>query len=367
MKKIIHITSLHPRNDIRIFQKELLSLKEAGFDAGAIVADGNGDDITLFPIYDVGNEPNRLKRFIKINRKIFKKALELDADLYHFHDPELFWIGYKLKRKGKKVIYDIHEDVPAAIMSKPYIRTSIRKSVSIVVKAIENFFAKKYTGCITATPFIRDRFLTINPNTIDINNYPKLNELSPIEGQTKQREQAVCYVGIMTEIRGLEQILDAMELVDAKLYLAGMFYDEDFKIKLQSKPAWSKVVWCGFLNRKEMAEMISKVRAGFVLFHPEPNHINAQPNKLFEYMSAKLPVICSDFPLWNELIYKNNCGYTVNPFDTKEIVKALNLVLSNDELIYNLGNNGYQAVYDKYNWEAEKSKLIDFYNNILAS
>ena len=65
MKKVVHITSVHQRYDTRIFQKECLSLRDAGYDVSLIVADGKGDEtFEGIKIYDVGKEKNRIKRLL---------------------------------------------------------------------------------------------------------------------------------------------------------------------------------------------------------------------------------------------------------------------------------------------------------------
>ena len=45
------------------------------------------------------------------------------------------------------------------------------------------------------------------------------------------------------------------------------------------------------------------------------------PVKMFEYMAAGLPVIASNFPLWESIINKYNCGICVNPYSAIEIKK----------------------------------------------
>ena len=99
MKSVCHITSVHPINDVRIFHKECKSLAAAGFNVTLIACGDN-----YLETYNEGvkqivlNIPvkNRVERMISRSNAIYIKALELDADIYHFHDPELLNIGLKL-------------------------------------------------------------------------------------------------------------------------------------------------------------------------------------------------------------------------------------------------------------------------------
>src|SRR5690606_29093775 len=113
MKSITHITTVHPRYDTRVFIKECRSIKRRGLDVNLIVADGLGDEIKDgINILDIGKPRNRLIRMIAYTRKAYVLAKKLNSNIYHFHDPELLMLGVKLQNRGKKVVYDVHEDVP---------------------------------------------------------------------------------------------------------------------------------------------------------------------------------------------------------------------------------------------------------------
>ena len=92
--KVCHLSSVHPRNDIRIFLKECISLKDAGYDLSYVVADGLGnDEIQTIKIFDVGKLKHRFTRMFLSSLKVVIKGATIKADVYHFHDPELIIVA----------------------------------------------------------------------------------------------------------------------------------------------------------------------------------------------------------------------------------------------------------------------------------
>jgi glycosyltransferase involved in cell wall biosynthesis len=341
----------------------LAKIKE--YEVSLTVADNNGDEIKNgVNIYDVGIPRNRIERILKTGKKIYKKALEINADVYHFHDPELIPIGLKLRKKGKKVIYDIHEDVPRQILYKDYIFKPIRKLISLCFEIYENYSSKKFNALITATPFINHRFLKLNKNSININNYPIIKEFD-INVKLEHKKREICYIGGISAIRGIKELIDSMEYIDGNLNLAGKFETEQFRKEVIIKNGWKKVKEYGFVNREKVRKILSNSILGLAIFYPVKNHINAQPNKIFEYMSAGIPVIASDFPLWKEIIEKNNCGICVNPLKPEKIAEAVNYLLNNPELSEKMGKNGRKMIEKKYNWKNENKKLLKIYSKFM--
>jgi glycosyltransferase involved in cell wall biosynthesis len=121
----------------------------------------------------------------------------------------------------------------------------------------------------------------------------------------------------------------------------------------------------GWLDRGGVSDILSHSMAGLVTFLPAPNHIQAQPNKLFEYMSAGIPVIASNFPMWREIIADNDCGLLVDPLNPADIANAIDYLVSNPEEAQRMGANGRRAVHKRYSWTSEEKKLFAFYERTL--
>ena len=152
--RICHLTSVHAWNDVRIFLKECRSLADAGYDVTLLAPNCSSrvkDRVTIkctSALYRGG----RLSRFILTTWRTYKEAKSIDADVYHFHDPELIPYGLLLRGQGKRVIYDVHEDVPEDILIKDWIPASIRKPLALIIKLFEDWAAKEdelYCGCNT--------------------------------------------------------------------------------------------------------------------------------------------------------------------------------------------------------------------------
>jgi len=365
MIKIAHLTSAHPRYDTRIFIKMCSSLGRL-YEVYLVVADGLGDEEkNKVKIVDVGARTGgRLSRMTKTVNKVFKKSVELNVDIYHMHDPELLPIGLKLKKLGKKVIFDSHEDIPKQMVGKNYLNPILGKLIGSVFCLYEKYACAKLDGIIAATPYIRDKFLEINTNSVDINNFPLLNELSNAS-KWKDKVDEVVYVGWLAKIRGIEQLVRAMTFTkDVRLNLAGKFSGNNIEKITKSFSGWENVNELGFLSRQEVADVLERSKIGLVIFLPLPNHIDAQPNKMFEYMSAGIPIITSNFPLWRKIVEGNQCGLCVDPSNPKAIGEAIQYLINNSTQAQRMGENGRNAVECKYNWPLEEKKLLDFYERL---
>jgi glycosyltransferase involved in cell wall biosynthesis len=296
---------------------------------------------------------------------VLEEAIKLDADIYHAHDPELLPACIKLKGMGKTVIFDAHEDFPKQLLAKPYLNWFSQRILSFAATVYERFACKQLDAIITATPSIKVKFVGINSNSVVINNYPILGELGSAEKAIGERNKTVVYVGGISQARGIYPLIDSLSETDVRLDLIGDFSEKEVESATRSNANWRKVSHYGFLGREGVASHLSTSIAGVVTLLATQNHIESQPIKMFEYMSAGLPVIASKFPLWRKIIEGNDCGICVDPENSKEIAAAINRLASNPAEAERLGCNGKAAVERAYNWGIEESKLLELYTSVV--
>lgn len=367
--RVVHLTSVHPRYDTRIFVKQCRTLASHGFDVSLIVADSlPNEEKDGVKVISVGAPQGRIDRMRQTTKKVLDKAVALDADVYHLHDPELLPSALTLKRFGKKVIFDSHEDVPKQILGKKYIPAFLRPYVARVVAVYEKRICSRLDGVVCATPFIREKFLQFNKNSVDVNNYPSLEEFAEAVGGTRAVVNQVCYVGVISRVRGAREMVRAMELVpaDIRLALGGKFQDEKLRSEVMAYPGWRSVVELGWVSRSQIPSVFAGSFAGLVALHPIVNYVDALPVKMFEYMGAGLPVIASDFPLLKEIVNSADCGICVNPLDARAIADAVAFLNANPARGREMGANGRKAVLERYNWSIEAAKLLVFYKDLLG-
>lgn len=352
MVKVCHVTSVHQAADDRIYYKECRSLVSAGYEVH-IVSFGENELSEVICDNCKCIQGGRGKRFAFGRRQIIKKALAVNADIYHFHDPELLPYAKKLKRCGKIVIFDSHEDVPVQILSKTWIPLLLRKPISLCYEKYQKRCIKYVDAVIAATELIQKKFAKYHLETIAIHNYPCINEIFGGEKDFETRKLIVCYAGGISYNRGEQTMISAIKETKGTLYIAGEHEKEQIE--------GGKVQYCGFLNREEVNELYANSRCGLVVLRPTKAYVESLPVKMFEYMSAGLPVVASDFPYWKSIIDKEKCGICVDPLNVQAVSRAINLFFDNPQLAEEYGQRGKKAVLEKYNWEQEAKKLLKLY------
>lgn len=365
--KIVHLTSAHSATDVRIFHKECKSIAKSRYQVKIIAQAEKTETIDGIEIIAICYQLSRIKRFLNVPRRIYKLALTQNADIYHFHDPDLLIVGYLLSKKGKCVIYDVHEDLPLDLLTKSWIPYFLRRPLAYFVNIIEKWISKRLSAVITATPEIQSKFINHSQKLFTIKNYAKVSDYTSVDCTlvAKRNYPYICYVGLLAENRGILETMKAAYRANIKLLLVGNFATPLFKEKCMISSEWSNVEYLGYQPFEKIEAFIRGALIGMVVVHPLKQFMNGLPTKLFEYMSAEIPVIASNFSLFQSIVVDNQCGICVDPYNVDEIVESIELLKRDPERVHQMGRNGRRAVISKYNWENEAKKLMKLYLNVV--
>jgi glycosyltransferase involved in cell wall biosynthesis len=368
MAKIVHITTVHGPFDVRIFHKEARAVAAEGMEVVVIAPHGSSECVGYARIVGLPQVAGRFARMTILAWRAYRAARAEGAAIYHFHDPELLLLGLALKIRGHRVVYDVHEDVPRDIMVKDWLPWILRKPLAKAAATVEAIGAMLFDGIVTATPTIASRFPT--DRTVVVRNFPSLQEFDSEGGVPyDDRPRHVLYLGAMHEKRGLYDMVDAMDAIDAahdvRLRLAGALRPTDVDA-LAKCGGWKRVDALGWCERPRIVEELSHARVGLVVLHPIPTYVDSLPIKLFEYMAAGIPVVASDFPSWRTMIQRADCGILVDPQDSEKIADAVQWLLEHPVEARAMGARGRQAVREEFNWESESRKLVELYRHILV-
>ena len=366
MVKVCHLTSAHGIEDIRIFHKECTTLAEAGYEV-YLVERGERYDKNGVHIIGVGELPRkRLRRMTIGARKVYKTALKLDCEIYHLHDPELLPYGLKLKRRGKKVIFDSHELTREQIQGKYYLSGFTRKCVSKIYSFYENYTLRRIDGVIFPCP-INGEFPLPGKDRVYLNNVPSLSELyDRFDPDAKKEANTVCTIGTLTYSRGIKQLLLAADRAGCKVILGGIIRPSSFETEIMQMPESKGVEFLGQVNRTEVLEVYKRATIGVssILNVGQYDKAENMPTKVYECMAMGLPVVLTRNAFNEKMVEKYRFGICVDPENIEEFAVSLRDLLNNPSKIAELGKNGRRAIKEQFNWELEQKNLLDLYERL---
>ncbi len=377
--KIVHIAALHLAKDSRIFHKECCTLAAAGHEVHLFVKEPDAESESGVTFHSLAaTTPSRwfvarLLSYAWSQLVNLRRVHRLRADVYHIHEILLIPLAILLRMRGCRVIYDVHEDAPRQALA--YGRNVGKPWLGYIYKVVYTVFewcAKLlFNRFVAATPQIAAHFPA--KRTVTVQNFVLASEMDELIRRSAEtgyldREHIVVYLGGLFRIRGIVELVNAMELLDqppeSKLVLAGQFSPLSLQQEVEVLAGWQAVDFRGYLSRDQVIDALVSSRIGVVTIHPTPQYVVSWPIKLFEYMAAGIPIIASDFPMWREVFGPIGCIRFVDPLAPQQIAAAVTELLENPEQAESMGRLGQAAVRERFCWDTEADKLLALYQSL---
>lgn len=371
MKRVVHIGYVHTYNDTRILMKECISLKKTGkYDVTYITSNKNADfldkEFNGISVEIINLNKEKGKLIFEYLKQVKVRLEEINADIYHIHEPLLLPLVFWLKKRNKRVIYDMHEDSAGDMADyfKKYGKLS-----SLLVKRIVSWYEKKAIkktdGFIYVTPQFEKQGLDIDNRAL-IPNFPIIDEKIniPVYEDYVKRKESICFAGGIGDIWSHKLILESIgKIKNIEYNLAGRS-TETYLNELKELDGWKKTNYYGVVSFNEVKEIYNKSRIGMSLLSHvfDGDEMGTLGNtKIYEFMSVGLPIICTNFKLWQNMIEKYNCGIVVDLQDADELIETIEYLIYNPKEAYKMGCNGIKAIREEYNWTNLELELFKIY------
>lgn len=372
--KIVHISVAHNRYDARIIRRQAVSQKNAGWDVVFVCADGKPEEV-FNGVHIVSYSNHRFSKGERFKCLLFKRTLvnyllNTKADIYQFHDFELIEVGRALRNRGQHVIFDSHENwldlIPLYLPTKAF---------QWIGRRLLNRYYHKVVSCFDAvfsvSPNMVERLKKYNPHSYMVSNYPFLQKT--VKTNIGEKKNEFVYQGTVYSFSNQIPTVKAISLLeqDARYKVIGSIADT-IKQSILENDTNHKVDFIGWVDKDKLDEIMSAACCGIVILDYLPVCCGKEgqlgSNKIFEYMNLGLPVICTNFTLWRELIIdKYNCGICVEPGDIDQIKKAMVWILNNPDEARLMGERGRSAIINEFNWENGLDTYLSYYGRIVQN
>ncbi len=298
--------------------------------------------------------------YSNFNLILFFYLLKAPVDIIVSNDLDtLLACSLASKIRRKKLVFDSHElftELPE-LVSRPFVRSIWKLNEKLLLpgvkfgytvsKPIQDYYKNKYRKDFllvrNASMFRREQGFRYIPENL-----------------------VIIYQGFINVGRGLELMLNTLHLLsNVNLWIVGGGeIVSELKELAKNLHVEKQVVFWGRVRLEELAEITSQAHIGISLEEDLGlNYRYALPNKLFDYIQARIPVIVSDLPEMKLLVtdYKIGCVLEERtPDSLAAIIKNLQSDLKSQEEIF----KNLEFAARELCWQKEEEKIIGLYHDL---
>ena len=365
--RVVHVTTVHPPFDPRIFYKQLASLRDAGFETHLIAPHDRDEEVRGISIHPIPRAESRRHR-MALQPRVFRKARVLDAALYQVHDPELLPLAFLLKKAtGARIVYDMHENYRSkgAVLGR-------------VLRALERWAFRWLDHVLIAEASYRSIVEDSSaPHTYIANYFRPISDEQPTASvETSEMPTRLLYTGTLSVSRGLRTMIDlSTEIRRADrpetVALVGVCHIDEQRTWAETRirangldGVLERVGWDAYVQPSAMPPYYRRADVGLALCEPHPNHVGSLLTKFYEYLHYGLPLICSDFPLWRRFVETHECGAVVPPGDPGAVLDVLDTWRAHPDRYRQCAENA-RAAAPQYEWKLMGDRLVGRYRSLL--
>ncbi len=352
--RVLVCTVVHHTTDARIFRREIGALCDAGVQVVAIAPWPRSE------VADPGYQRIAIPRAVGRRRwaawraaRARISALAVGAQALIIHDPELLLVipWRELRRLQVRVMWDVHEDLAAALSVKAYLPLPVRRLLVPAVHLLERWAEGRATLLLAESAYA-GRFARQHQVVL---NLPPVPAALPLGS----RERQAIYVGSITRARGLDAMLEMAPLLAAHgigLRLIGEAPNAEDAARIRATP---NVRWDGALPNAEALREVEHSMVGLALLQDLPNYRHSMPTKILEYMASGAAVVATPLPLSRSVL--GDDGVVLPSFDgvAAAAAEAVIALCDGAEAREAKTSAAFRKVQQHYNWQRAQAEFVN--------
>jgi glycosyltransferase involved in cell wall biosynthesis len=287
---------------------------------------------------------------------------------------------YSLKEKGISLLFEVRDLWPDIPIEMGVIRNGLLKRI---FKLFEKTIYRNSIHVVALSPGMADGIaryidrskITMIPNVAKIDKFwPREKKLELLEKLNLSFDSfKIIHFGAMGLVNGLDYFVDAARICnstnnrDIDFILVGPGSQKARYIKIQEEEKIENLYIFDRMPMSEISEFVNACDVSYMgVSHLYPILKHNSANKFFDSLSAGKPILMNFSGWLEDIVIRNQCGYSSDPHNPEDLVARINDLKNNPELLDTMGRNSRKVAESMYDKSILCPQFVSLVDQLLA-